>query len=85
MHKFLRVDERIFLLNELQSEKYRRQADRIRVILFLDNEQYKAKKCSLSPSEISKYIKKNLQSNIKIISITFLKLEVTRIALTTLD
>ncbi len=87
MHKILRPDERIFLLQELRSEKYRKHADRIRVILLLDDnwtykkiceayfidegtianwrkrykegglerlfdDQYKAKKCSLSPSEL---------------------------------
>lgn len=87
MHKFLKPDERIFLLQDLRSERYRKHADRIRVILLLDDgktyksicehlfidegtianwrkrykegglerlfdDQYKAKKCSLSPSEL---------------------------------
>lgn len=36
MHKFLEVEERINLISELKSEKNRKHADRIRVILLLD-------------------------------------------------
>ena len=38
MHKILEVEERINLIAELKSEKYRKHADRIRVILLLDDE-----------------------------------------------
>lgn len=87
MYKFLKKEERLELLEEQRSEKYKKHADRIRVILLLDdnwtyqkiceaffidqgtianwrkrykegglerlfNDQYKAKKCSLSPAEL---------------------------------
>ena len=38
MHKILNEEERISLIAELKSEKYRKHADRIRVILLLDDE-----------------------------------------------
>ncbi len=97
MHKFLKPDERIILLQELRSERYRKHADRIRVILLLDDgktyksikehlfldegtianwrkrykegglerlfdDQYKTKKCSLSPSELE-LLSAHLQEN----------------------
>jgi transposase len=87
VHKFLQPNERIELLQELRVERHRKHADRIRVILLLDegqtyknickflfidegtianwrkrykeggldrlfDDQYKTKKCSLSPNEL---------------------------------
>jgi transposase len=87
MYKFLEKEDRINLLIELKAEKNRKHADRVRVILLLDdektyksicehlfidegtianwqkrykkgglerifNDQYKTKKCSLSPDEL---------------------------------
>jgi transposase len=87
MYKFLEKEERLELLREQRSEKFKKNTDRIRVILLLDegkkykdicnflfidegtianwrkrykegglerlfNDQYKAKKCRLSPDEL---------------------------------
>ena len=45
MHKILEPAERINLISELKSEKYRKHADRIRVILLLDDEWTYKKIC----------------------------------------